>query len=287
MARSRPARLAAELPGWLTASLVAASFATLRWLERRRPLRRETERKLARNARNLAVAALSGATIRLVERPVTSRLTRLVHRRGWGLVPRLGLRPGLEVALAVLLLDYTLFVWHVLTHRTSVLWRFHVVHHADRDLDATTALRFHFAEMALSVPWRAAQVVVVGAAPLSLSTWQTLTLLAILFHHANVALPVGLERWLCRILMTPRLHGIHHSVVAGETDSNWGTILSLPDWLHRTALVDVPQAAVEIGAPGVPRGARLDLPRLLPMPLAPPRKAPAPARGGRSTALAP
>src|SRR5205823_4105111 len=131
-----------------------------------------------------------------------------------------------------------LWVWHVLTHKVPFLWRFHGVHHADRDLDASTALRFHCVEMALSVPWRAAQVVLVGAGPLSLSTWQTLTILAIMFHHSNVALPIALERRLSRVLMTPRLHGIHHSIVRAETDSNWGTILSLPDYLHGTVRRD-------------------------------------------------
>ncbi len=258
--------LAAPLPAWLTGPLVAATFATLWWLERRRPLRRETESKLTRNARNVTIAALSAVTIRVAEQPLAIPLAELVHRRRWGIVRFLGLPPVVEVVLCVLLLDYTLFVWHVLTHKLPLLWRFHAAHHADRDLDASTAIRFHFGEIALSVPWRAAQIVLLGATPFALSTWQTLTLVAILFHHANVALPVAVERRLCRVFMTPRLHGIHHSVVARETNSNWGTIFSLPDWLHGTALVDVPQARIEIGAPGVAKDAPLDVASVLAMP---------------------
>ena len=241
------ASLERELPGWLSVALVGGAAVALGWLEIRRPLRRAREPYGRRNVRNLAMAALSAVAIQATERPLTRRLTA----RRWGVVGRLGLPPWLEVAAAVVLLDYTLFVWHVLTHKVAFLWRFHEVHHADRDLSASTALRFHFAEMILSVPWRAAQVVVVGAAPLSLSVWQTATLLAILFHHSNVALPCRLESRLCRLVMTPRLHGIHHSVVRDETDSNWSTILAWPDWVHRTVRLDVPQPAIEIGAPTV------------------------------------
>jgi len=229
------------------------------------------------------VAVLSAAAIQLTERPVTQPLTAVVVSRRWGVVHRLGLPPWLEVAAAVVLLDYTLFVWHVLTHRVPLLWRFHEVHHADRDVSASTALRFHFGEMVLSVPGRTAQVICVGAGPLSLSTWQIATFVAIVFHHSNAALPLALERRLCRILMTPRLHGIHHSVVADETDSNWSTIFSWPDYLHRTIRLDVPQAAIEIGAPTVEDDAARTLPDLLARPFVPAPRQPRVSTRGHVT----
>ncbi len=166
-----------------------------------------------------------------------------------GLLQVLRVPAALEVVFSVLLLDYTLWVWHVLTHRSSLLWRFHGFHHADRDLSATTAIRFHAVEMILSVPWRAAQVRVVGSSPLSLSVWQTATLVAVIFHHSNVDLGEALDAKLRRVFVTPRVHGIHHSVVRRETDSNWGTIFTWPDRLHGTARDDVPQEAIEIGPP--------------------------------------
>lgn len=266
MERSGRDPLGRELPGWLSGALVLGTLATALWLERRRPLRRRTESKLRRDARNLAMAGASALAIRVTEKPLVTRLARLVHERRLGLLRRLDLPPVVEVAAAVVLLDYTLYVWHVLTHKLPFLWRFHRVHHADLDLDATTALRFHFAEMVLSVPWRAAQVVLIGATPVALSTWQTLTLLAILFHHSNVRLPLGVERRLCRVVMTPRMHGIHHSIVRRETDSNWSTILALPDYLHGTARLDVPQPEVEIGVPEYRDPAELELDDLLVMP---------------------
>ena len=237
------------IPGWLNATLVCGTFATLLWLEHRRPLRRQAERKMTRNIRNLAMVGLSATTIWLIERPVASALAQFVEREQWGLVQSLRLPAWLKVVLSVLLLDYTLYLWHVVTHKVPVLWRFHRVHHADLDLDASTALRFHCLEMMLSVPWRAAQVLAIGVAPLTLSMWQTATLLAILFHHSNVEIPLSIERWLCRFIVTPRMHGIHHSMIREETNANWSTIFAFPDSLHRTRKLNVPQQAVTIGVP--------------------------------------
>ena len=98
-----------------------------------------------------------------------------------------------QLPLALMLMDYTLFLWHILTHRVPFLWRFHVVHHTDVDLTATTALRFHFAEMLLSVPWRAAQVLLLGIGPFTLSLWQKLALAEITFSPFEFA-PAGLDR---------------------------------------------------------------------------------------------
>jgi sterol desaturase/sphingolipid hydroxylase (fatty acid hydroxylase superfamily) len=255
-----------RVPGWLSGLLVGGAFCGLLWLERRRPLRRAVEPKLWRNARNLAVAALSAAAIQVAEQPVTRPLTVLVERRRWGLLKRLALPAWLEVLLAVALLDYTLYVWHVLVHKVPFLWRFHQPHHVDLDLDTSTALRFHFAEMVASVPWRAAQVVGIGVSPLALSVWQTAALVEILFYHSNVELPLGVERWLCRLVVTPRMHGIHHSIVPDETGSNWSSGLTLWDWLHGTLRLNVPQDDITIGVPAYRRPEEVTLPRVLAMP---------------------
>lgn len=238
-----------KVPAWLSGPLVVGAFGLLVWLERRRPLRRAVEPKLGREARNLAVAAAGAAALRITEKPVAGRLTALVERRRWGLLKLFRLPAWLEVALAAVLLDYTLYLWHVLTHRVPFLWRFHVVHHVDLDLDASTALRFHFAELALSVPWRAGQILLIGVSPLALSAWQTLLFLSILFHHSNVELPVAVERRLNPFVVTPRMHGIHHSIVKEETNSNWSSGLTLWDRLHGTLKLNVPQDGINIGVP--------------------------------------
>lgn len=260
--------LSEDLPGWLPAALVISTFALVLYFEIKKPLRPQTHKKLRRDARNLALGVLSAAAISVFEKPLVSRLSQFVHARRWGLAKLVRLPLWAEVGLAVVLMDYTLYVWHVLTHKAPFLARFHRVHHADLDMDASTALRFHFGEMILSVPWRCAQILTIGVAPLSLSIWQTLTTMAILFHHSNWRLPYRVERRLCKLVVTPRMHGIHHSVVMEETDSNWSTIFSLPDFLHKTIRLNVPQSELTMGLPA-PRDPRdVTLGKLIPMPIA-------------------
>jgi sterol desaturase/sphingolipid hydroxylase (fatty acid hydroxylase superfamily) len=212
------------------------------------------------------VAAAGAVALRVTEKPVSDALTALVGRRRWGLLKLFKLPAWAEVALAVVLLDYTLYLWHVLTHRVPFLWRFHVVHHIDLDLDATTALRFHFAELVVSVPWRAAQIIVIGVSPTALSVWQTLLMLSILFHHSNVRLPVELERRLNLFVVTPRMHGIHHSAVREETDSNWSSGLTVWDRLHGTLRLGVPQDAIDIGVPAYREPREVGLTSMLALP---------------------
>lgn len=255
-----------EVPAWLSVPLVVGAFGLLWWLERRRPLRREVEPKIRRTARNLAVAGVAAASLQIVERPVIKPLTALLERRRWGLLKRVRLPLWAEVAAAVVLMDYTLYLWHVLTHRVPFLWRFHVAHHVDLDLDASTALRFHFGELALSTGWRAAQVALIGVSPLSLSVWQTFLLLSVLFHHSNVGLPLEVERRLNRVLVTPRMHGIHHSIIREETNSNWSSGLTLWDWLHGTLRLNVPQQEITIGVPAYRDPAEVSLIEVLKLP---------------------
>lgn len=255
------------LPTWVTGIAVAGTFLALVWLERRRPLRRrQVEPKSVRTARNLAVAGLSAAAVQLAERPLVAPLARFAARRRLGLVQRLPLPSWARTALAVLLLDYTLYLWHVLAHKADWLWRFHQPHHADLDMDASTALRFHFGEMVASAPYRALQVAAIGAGPLALSLWQTLVLVEILFHHSNVELSPAVERRLAGLVVTPRMHGIHHSIVREEADSNWSNLLSLWDRLHGTLRLDVPGDEVTIGVAALRQPADVALPRLLAMP---------------------
>jgi sterol desaturase/sphingolipid hydroxylase (fatty acid hydroxylase superfamily) len=254
------------VPGWLGTLLIFGTYGALLWLENRRPLRRAVESKIRRNARNLAIATISAVSLQLAEQPFVRPLARRVEARRLGLLKRLPLPAWLEITLAIALLDYTLYLWHVLTHRVPFLWRFHQVHHVDLDMDASTALRFHFAELLLSVPYRFAQILVIGVCPFALSLWQNALLVEIMFHHSNVELPRALERWLGKLIVTPRLHGIHHSIVDEEVNSNWSSGLTIWDWLHRTLRSDVPQKAITIGVPAflnpeeVVLGATLEMP---------------------------
>lgn len=257
------------LPWWIASGMVAVTFLTLAWLERQRPLRRTVEAPVRRTTRNFAIAALGAAAVHVAEAPVVSRVAILAERRHWGLLRRLRLPAWVETTLAVVLMDYTLYLWHILTHKVPLLWRFHLVHHIDLDLDASTAIRFHFGELAISTPWRAAQIVAIGVSPRALSIWQTALLMSILFHHSNVRLPYAIERRLARLVVTPRLHGIHHSQVRTEMDSNWSSGLAIWDRLHRTWRLDVPQSAITIGVPGFENPENVTLRRMLALPFEP------------------
>lgn len=254
------------MPSWLGVPLVLGAFGMLVWLERRRPLRRAVEPKVPRAVRNLAVAGAGAIALQLTESPMSKRLTEMVTRGNLGLLKMVRLPLWLETALAVLLLDYTLYVWHVLTHKIPFLWRFHLAHHVDLDLDTSTALRFHFGELVLSVPWRAVQILGIGVSPLALSVWQTLLLISILFHHSDVRLPLEIERWLNRVMVTPRMHGIHHSIVREETNSNWSSGLSIWDRLHGTLRLNVRQDEITIGVPAYRTLEDVELLKILAMP---------------------
>lgn len=242
------------VPSWIGATLTVGAFAVLVILERRRPLRpAQVEPKFVRNARNLTVASAALIVTHIFERPFALRLARRVEHRHRGLLKQTKLPVWLETTFAVLLLDYTLYAWHYLTHRVPALWRIHLVHHVDLDMDASTGVRFHAAELLISILFRLAQIRIIGVSPFAFTLWQTLLLPSVLFHHSNVELPLAWERNLSRFVVTPRLHETHHSIRREETDSNWSSGLTVWDWLHGTLRLDSTQdttaAITIIGVP--------------------------------------
>jgi len=230
--------------------LIGSWIATLICWERRKVLRPVRDNKLRRDVRNFGMAALAGAVVQLMEAPVAFWLARRAEKMQAGLLQHVPGPSIVRIGLGIVLLDYTLYQWHVLTHRVPFLWRFHQVHHIDREMDASTALRFHFGEIALSVAYRAAQIRIIGPDPTTVAGWQIFLFLCILFHHSNVRLPLAWERRAAWFVVTPRLHGIHHSIAPHEVNSNWSSGLTIWDWLHGTLRTDIPQKAIVIGVSG-------------------------------------
>jgi sterol desaturase/sphingolipid hydroxylase (fatty acid hydroxylase superfamily) len=251
---------------WIAAAATGAVFFLLLLYETRRPLRKQRESKLRRVARNLTAGGIALAVVTLLQTPFLVPIAQWVARRHVGLFNRIEMPRPVAIALLVTLLDYTLWIWHRVNHVVPFFWRFHLVHHVDRDMDASTAFRFHFGEQALSVGYRILQVAVLGADPLSLWIWQGLLSVSIVFHHSNSRLPVRLERVLCRIIVTPRMHGIHHSNYRNEANGNWSSLLSAWDYLHGTVLLGVPQDAIEIGVPAYEREEDVTIGEILVMP---------------------
>ncbi len=251
---------------WTTAAIVASAFLVFLLTETLRPLRRARESRPRRVGRNLAMAGLSAAVVELLRLPILLPVSRWAVEQKVGLLQRLPVGGLFGLAAGVVLLDYTLWFWHWANHKLPWLWRFHSVHHVDRDMDASTGLRFHFGELGLSVLFRALQILVIGADPAAVAIWQSLLFVSVLFHHSNTRLPAGLERVLVRLVVTPRMHGIHHSDYRNETNTNWSSLLSAWDYLHGTIRLDVRQDAITIGLPAYDDERRVTLGRILALP---------------------
>lgn len=238
---------------FLVGPVLLVGELVLVWLcENARPLRRQTCAKWARAKVNVAMAIAGGLAMSVLYGPIVFSAIVFSSRHGLGLLRLLALPSALRWLrwpLSFLLLDYTLWVWHRLTHRVPLLWRFHAIHHADLDLDVTTALRFHAGELVASVPYRALQGLVFGIDLAPLLAWEIGVLLCAQLHHSNIRLPLRLETQLQRVFITPRLHGTHHSIDADEVSANFGTMLSLWDRLHGTHLWRGDQQPRVIGIP--------------------------------------
>ncbi len=229
-------------------ALVSLS-AVLLAIERLVPLRRRKRPSVHRIYVNAVITALGFAAAWLTVKPAAVAIAARSAANPYGLVQIPGLPSPARFVLAFLLMDYTFYWWHRATHEVPLLWRFHNVHHFDPDLDVTTSFRFHFGEIVISTVFRAAQVYIIGVTPVMLVAYQASFMAATMFHHSNIRMPLALERALNAAVVTPRMHGIHHSAVRDETNSNYGSVFRWWDALHRTLVLDIPQRAVHIGVP--------------------------------------
>jgi sterol desaturase/sphingolipid hydroxylase (fatty acid hydroxylase superfamily) len=151
-----------------------------------------------------------------------------------GLLNNLAWPEWVKVVAALLVLDLAIWAQHLASHKIPILWRLHKVHHADRDIDVTTAVRFHPVEIALSMMWKIVVVVPLGASPFSVFLFEVILNACAMFNHANIALPLPLDRVLRLFIITPDMHRVHHSVLRREHDTNYGFNLSVWDRVFRT-----------------------------------------------------
>ena len=222
--------------------LLFALLGSVVLLERVVKLRPPTRRLSQRLPANAALGAVSGIVAVVGPGPLARALARR-HRIGLSaLVPR-----PLRGIAAFALLDLSMWLWHKANHDLAPLWRFHQVHHADPDLDTTTAIRFHPGEIAASTAFRAAQVLIIAPSPAVLATFDGVVAVAVLFHHANLRVP-GDRAW-SRLVITPRLHTVHHDKEHVET--NFGIVFSVWDALFGTR-AEMPLERVRFGAPDTP-----------------------------------
>lgn len=255
------------------ALVLTALFTLLISAEHFSPLRRRVMSWWRRLVTNLVLAIPAFLVLRLLLIPVVVAVAVWAERHDFGLVRWLGFPALVGGLVAFLLLDYTMYLWHWANHRVPFLWRFHNVHHTDLDLDVTTALRFHFGEMLLSVVVRSVQVLLAGAAPVVVLIYEIVLEASTQFHHSNLRLPYRLERVLSWIIVTPRAHGIHHSIIDRETNSNFSNLLLWWDRFHGTVRLNVRQDDIVVGVPTHRDPEELTVGQLLTMPFRRQRRA--------------
>jgi sterol desaturase/sphingolipid hydroxylase (fatty acid hydroxylase superfamily) len=198
------------------------------------PRRRLTVGRPWRWFSNLGLVALDALAVRLLAPLGLVGLALLAEEHGWGLFHSLDLPDWLTIPLAVVALDLAIYLQHVMFHAVPLLWRLHMVHHADLDFDATTGVRFHTIEIVLSLGIKAAVVVLLGAPAVAVLAFEVLLNATSMFNHGNVRLPAGIDRMLRLVVVTPEMHRVHHSVHARETNSNFGFNLPWWDYLFGT-----------------------------------------------------
>ncbi len=193
------------------------------------------ERTLSRRARwpGAIVLLMAGAIVGRLALPI-GLAGLAVWQSGVGLFHHINLPGWAEFALVIIILDFAVWVQHVAMHHVPVLWRIHRVHHADPDIDTVTALRFHPAEIILSLVWKGAVIVALGASAQAVLVFEILLSTGALFNHANLAIPTSFDRVVRWGIVTPDMHRVHHSALKAETNSNFGFFLPWWDRLFAT-----------------------------------------------------
>ena len=224
--------------GLVRLAIFAGVFLAMALIELAWPKRKLSASKRKRWFTNAGIAATGAVLLRLMAMltaPVAAVTAAFyAQANGLGLLNTVSWPVWIEVAIALIVLDLAIWFQHWVSHHVPIFWRLHKVHHADRDIDVTTAVRFHPVEIGLSMIWKIVVVVPLGASPLSVFLFEVILNACAMFNHANIALPLGLDRFLRLFIVTPDMHRVHHSVVACEHNSNYGFNLSVWDRLFGT-----------------------------------------------------
>jgi sterol desaturase/sphingolipid hydroxylase (fatty acid hydroxylase superfamily) len=241
-----------QLEPWIRVGAFAGVLALLAVAELLAPRRRQALSRAMRWPANLGLVALDTLLVRLLFPVAAVGAAISAEERGWGLFNLVALPAWAEIALAVIILDLLIYGQHVLFHAVPSLWRVHRVHHADLEFDATTGLRFHPIEIMLSMAIKIAAVILLGAAALAVLIFEVLLNATAMWSHSNLRLPLGADRLLRHLFVTPDMHRVHHSIVPRETHSNFGFNLALWDRLFGTYRHQ-PEAGHEGMTIGIPR----------------------------------
>ncbi len=247
---------------------VAVLVPLIAW-ERVAPRRALTVERGQRWPGNFGIGMIDAVVVRILFPTAAVGLALVGEARGWGLLNLVAMPDWLAILVAVIAIDLAIYVQHVLFHAVPALWRVHRVHHVDLDIDVTTGVRFHPVEILLSMLIKLGVVVVLGAPPLAVIIFEILLNAGAMFSHSNIRLPGAVDRQLRRVVVTPDMHRVHHSVATREMQSNFGFNLSLWDRWFGTyrAQPEKGHLGMSIGLPGFRDVRELRLDRMLIQPL--------------------
>ena len=179
-------------------------------------------------ASNLTLVAVNSLVVRFAFTLGALRVAVVAAERGWGLFNNFAAPPWLAIVVSVMVLDFVIYLQHVMFHAVPLLWRLHMVHHADLDIDVTTGVRFHTIEILISLGIKVSAIVLLGAPAMAVLIFEVLLNATSMFNHSNVRMPQWLDRVLRLFVVTPDMHRVHHSIESRETNSNFG--FNLPWW---------------------------------------------------------
>ncbi len=192
------------------------------------PRRRLTVSKWGRWGNNLGIIFLDTLMVRVLMPMAAINTALAAQQSGWGLLRHFHLTGLPAMVIGVLFLDMIIYLQHLMFHSVPLLWRLHMVHHADLDIDVTTGLRFHPIEILISMGIKIAAVAIIGPPVAAVLVFEVILNGTAMFNHGNVYMPKGLDRVLRLLVVTPDMHRVHHSVTIRETNSNFG--FNFPWW---------------------------------------------------------
>lgn len=214
---------------WLRLSVFIGVLLVCAVLEATFPRRQRNQPRAIRWMTNLGMVFLNSVMLKLMSPIAALIVAAYVEQHGLGFFSLVPLPAVLVILLSILLLDLAIYWQHVLSHKIPLLWRLHRVHHADRDIDVTTGIRFHPIEVMLSMLYKCLMILLLGAPVAAVFIFEIILNASAMFNHANMRLPLKVDAVLRKIVVTPDMHRVHHSVIPSETDSNFGFCLSVWD----------------------------------------------------------
>lgn len=233
----------------------ATVFLLLCVLEIKHPKRQLTQPKFGRWINNISLVILNNILIKFLIPFLAIDAAQYTSMHNWGInavIHNSSLLLTLSfTVLSIAFLDFAIYWQHRLFHRIPMLWRIHRMHHSDMDLDVTSAIRFHPIEIIISLGIKISLILLLGLPPLAVIVFEILLNLTAMFNHSNIAIPTQFDRLLRKVLVTPDMHRVHHSIIRNECDKNYGFCLPLWDHLFKS-YQDKPIAGhiqMEIGLP--------------------------------------